>query len=280
MLLAQMKAALGSLDRVERIVKLGVFVNSAPVVHRPAQGRQWRFRADAGRVRRGRPPRPQRGRSRGSAARRRGRGRRDRRGEGLVHLGRLTQLTGMADRESEIIAKIASGVAAVDAAQWDALAGGDPFLSHAFLSALEDSGSVGPGTGWTPAPILVEDEATRLVAAAPAYLKTHSQGEYVFDHGWAEAWQRAGGNIIPSCRSRCRSRRCPGPRLLGQPPAAIARRRRGGDRAERPVVGAHHLHRRGRRARVRAARLADPPRHPISLVQPRLCELRRFPRRA
>ena len=99
----------------------------------------------------------------------------------------------MADRESEVIAKIVSGVSGLNGRAWDRLAGDDPFLSHAFLSALEASGSVGPDTGWTPAPILVEDEAGHLVAAAPAYLKTHSQGEYVFDHGWADGWERAGG---------------------------------------------------------------------------------------
>src|SRR6478672_10908107 len=102
----------------------------------------------------------------------------------------------MADRESEVIARLAPGVAAVDASRWDDLASGDPFLSHAFLSALEDSGSVGSGTGWTPAPILVEEEG-RLLAAAPAYLKTHSQGEYVFDQGWAEAWMSSGGQYYP-----------------------------------------------------------------------------------
>ena len=100
---------------------------------------------------------------------------------------------GMADRESEIIAKIASGVSGLNAFAWDRLAGSDLFLGHAFLSALEDSGSVGEGTGWTPAPILVEDSEDHLIAAAPAYLKSHSQGEYVFDHGWADAWQNAGG---------------------------------------------------------------------------------------
>ena len=88
----------------------------------------------------------------------------------------------MADLEAEIIAKIASGVSGLNDRAWDRLCPGDPFLSHAFLSALEDSGSVGQGTGWTPAPILVEDDASHLVAAAPAYLKSHSQGEYVFDH--------------------------------------------------------------------------------------------------
>ena len=103
----------------------------------------------------------------------------------------------MADQESEFVAKIASGISGLNARAWDRLAGSDPFLSRAFLSSLEDSGSVGPGTGWTPAPILIEDEASHLVSAAPAYLKTHSQGEYVFDHGWADAWERAGGQYYP-----------------------------------------------------------------------------------
>ena len=89
---------------------------------------------------------------------------------------------------------LGTGVAALDPAAWDALTGGsNPFVGHAFLSLLEESGSVGPGTGWQAAPLLVEDEAGGLVAAAPAYLKSHSQGEYVFDQGWADAWTRAGG---------------------------------------------------------------------------------------
>ncbi|MEO6255576.1 MAG: peptidogalycan biosysnthesis protein, partial [Sphingomicrobium sp.] len=93
----------------------------------------------------------------------------------------------MADRETELTARLAPGISAIDPRAWDRLAGSDPFLSHAFLAALENSGSVGPGTGWSPAPITVEDQSGTLVAAAPAYLKSHSQGEYVFDHGWAEA---------------------------------------------------------------------------------------------
>lgn len=121
----------------------------------------------------------------------------------------------MADRESEIVATIATGVLAIPPAQWDALAGpGDPFISHAFLSLLEESGSVGPGTGWSPLPILVERDG-RTVAAAPAYLKTHSQGEYVFDHGWADAWERAGGAYYPKLQVAVPFTPCPGPRLLG-----------------------------------------------------------------
>ena len=127
----------------------------------------------------------------------------------------------MADRETEIIAKIASGVAGLNARAWDRLSVGDPFLSHAFLSALEDSGSVGPGTGWTPAPILVEDDADHLVAAAPAYLKTHSQGEYVFDHGWADAWERAGGQYYPKLQVAVPFTPVPGSRLLGSRPQQL-----------------------------------------------------------
>jgi len=102
------------------------------------------------------------------------------------------------------------------AAEWDALAGGDdPFLGHAFLLLLETSGSVGEGTGWTPLPILVDREG-RTTAAAPAYLKTHSQGEYIFDHGWAEAWERAGGAYYPKLQVAVPFTPCPGRRLLGE----------------------------------------------------------------
>jgi predicted N-acyltransferase len=128
----------------------------------------------------------------------------------------------MADRETEIIARIASGVSGLNARAWDRLSdSGDPFLSHAFLSALEDSASVGPGTGWTPAPILIEDDAAHLIAAAPAYLKTHSQGEYVFDHGWAEAWERAGGQYYPKLQVAVPFTPVPGSRLLGARPQQL-----------------------------------------------------------
>jgi hypothetical protein len=127
----------------------------------------------------------------------------------------------MADQESEFIAKLASGVAGLNDHAWDRLTGNDPFLSHAFLSSLEVSGSVGTGTGWTPAPILIEDEGSRLVAAAPAYLKGHSQGEYVFDHGWAEAWERAGGEYYPKLQVAVPFTPVPGPRLLGSRPQQL-----------------------------------------------------------
>ncbi len=90
----------------------------------------------------------------------------------------------------------------IPAADWDALACPepgrplDPFTTHRFLSALEASGSVGPGTGWAPRHVVVRD-AGRIIAAAPMYAKSHSQGEYIFDHSWAHAYERAGGRYYP-----------------------------------------------------------------------------------
>ena len=122
---------------------------------------------------------------------------------------------------SPVTARVAEGVGAIPADQWDACAGGaNPFVGHAFLSLLEESGSVGPGTGWTPAPIVVEDAEGAAAAVAPAYLKTHSQGEYVFDHAWADAWQRAGGDYYPKLQVAAPFTPVPGPRLLLRDPAA------------------------------------------------------------
>ena len=102
------------------------------------------------------------------------------------------------------------------AAEWDNLADtADPFVGHAFLSLLESSESVGDETGWTPLPILVERNG-RPTALAPAYLKSHSQGEYIFDHGWAEAWERAGGAYYPKLQVAVPFTPCPGRRLLGE----------------------------------------------------------------
>ena len=128
----------------------------------------------------------------------------------------------MADRERQLIARIAPAVASLDAGGWDSLTGhDDPFLKHAFLAALEESGSVGEGTGWTPAPIVVTDEAGHVSGAMPAYLKGHSQGEYVFDHGWADAFERAGGRYYPKLQIAVPFTPVPGRRLLGSSPQAL-----------------------------------------------------------
>ncbi len=124
--------------------------------------------------------------------------------------------------EGELVARMAGSVGELPADQWDRLAGGgNPFVSHAFLSALEDSGSVGPGSGWQPAPLVIEDGG-RLVAALPAYLKGHSQGEYVFDHAWADAWERAGGRYYPKLQIAAPFTPATGPRVLTQNPALAA----------------------------------------------------------
>ena len=116
--------------------------------------------------------------------------------------------------------RVASALADIPAAEWDACAGGDnPFLSHAFLEALEASGSATARTGWLPRHVLVEDAGGRLLAAAPLYLKSHSQGEYVFDHGWAQAYERAGGSYYPKLQAAVPFTPVTGPRLLVRPDA-------------------------------------------------------------
>ncbi len=125
--------------------------------------------------------------------------------------------------------RIATGVGQLPAAEWDALAGGNPFVSHAFLTALEDSGSVGPGTGWRPAPLVIEAPGDRLDAVLPAYLKDHSQGEYVFDHSWADAWHRAGGSYYPKLQIAVPFTPATGPRLLTDDPVKAALLLRGAE---------------------------------------------------
>ncbi len=106
----------------------------------------------------------------------------------------------------------------IDASTWDALANPDqatsnPFVSHAFLSALERSGSVGGRTGWRPCHLALE-QGGRITGVAPCYLKTHSKGEYIFDYGWAEAYERAGGQYYPKLQMAVPFTPVPGPRFL------------------------------------------------------------------
>lgn len=116
---------------------------------------------------------------------------------------------------AEWVARIAAGVAELPRDQWDACAGSaNPFVSWDFLTALERSGSVGEGTGWQPLPLVIDGPDGRIAAAVPAYGKSHSQGEYVFDHGWADAWERAGGRYYPKIQIAAPFSPVPGPRLL------------------------------------------------------------------
>ena len=113
-------------------------------------------------------------------------------------------------------------IAEIPAADWDATgAGANPFTTHRFLAALEDSGSVGEGTGWHPAHLALRDDA-HLHGVAPCYVKTHSQGEYIFDHAWAEAYARAGGRYYPKLQCAVPFTPVTGPRLISSIPAVQA----------------------------------------------------------
>ena len=109
----------------------------------------------------------------------------------------------------------------ITASQWDCLqSAAQPFLRHAFLATLEDSASVGGRSGWQPAHVVVQGEAGLVLAAMPAYVKSHSYGEYVFDHGWADACHRAGIDYYPKLLGAIPFSPVTGQRLLGEPLAA------------------------------------------------------------
>ncbi len=126
-------------------------------------------------------------------------------------------------KSSGIVVRVENAISAVDPGEWDACAADasgtarpQPFLTHAFLSALEDSGSAAPETGWHPAHLVLESGNGTLDACAPCYVKTHSRGEYVFDHGWAEAYERAGGAYYPKLQVAVPFTPVTGPRLLAR----------------------------------------------------------------
>jgi uncharacterized protein len=144
----------------------------------------------------------------------------------------MTRKPGMDSAENPAFtAEIVTAIASIPATDWDALAAphagerptasdeelDNPFLRHAFLLALETSGCVGGRTGWQPAHIVVKRQDGSLVAAAPAYIKAHSMGEYVFDHSWAEALQRAGVDYYPKLQVAVPFTPVTGPRLLVAP---------------------------------------------------------------
>lgn len=116
--------------------------------------------------------------------------------------------------QSAVEARLAGPIGGIDAGRWDALLPDDnPFLRHAFLDALESSGSAAAETGWQPLHLLL-GSPNRPTAAAPLYVKSHSHGEYVFDHGWAHAYERAGGSYYPKLLVAVPFTPVPGPRLL------------------------------------------------------------------
>ena len=125
----------------------------------------------------------------------------------------------MPDGGESLIVRAHSKIADVEASAWDRCAGqsrpdANPTVSHAFLKALEDSGSACADTGWLPQHLTLEDDSGRVIGALPLYLKSHSYGEYVFDWGWAEAYERAGGRYYPKLQSSIPFTPVTGPRLL------------------------------------------------------------------
>lgn len=135
-------------------------------------------------------------------------------------------------REAKVISRIA-GIAASD---WDRMANPEPrlfnpFAAHGFLAALERAGTTGPEAGWVPQHIVLENAAGAIEAAMPLYVKAHSRGEYVFDHAFADAYHRAGGQYYPKLQVAVPFTPVPGPRLLVAPEADR-------DTAERTLVAA------------------------------------------
>ncbi|MEN3162783.1 GNAT family N-acetyltransferase [Tistrella mobilis] len=133
----------------------------------------------------------------------------------------------MTDQDQRLTLTTAESMADIAPEAWNALAGPDnPFLSHAFLHALETSGSVSERTGWLPRHLLLSTADGRLIGAVPLYLKAHSWGEYVFDQAWARAYEQAGGAYYPKLQAAVPFTPVPGPRLLaGNGPDAPAIRR-------------------------------------------------------
>jgi uncharacterized protein len=119
-----------------------------------------------------------------------------------------------------VAVRVHSAIAEISAAQWDACAGDvNPSVSHVFLNALEESGSTAPRTGWTPQHLSLSTRAGEVHGVVPLYAKTHSYGEYVFDYGWADAYERAGGRYYPKLLSAVPFTPVPGPRVLLRPQA-------------------------------------------------------------
>jgi hypothetical protein len=125
----------------------------------------------------------------------------------------------MPDGSDSLAVQVVSRIADIPAADWDACAGDNPFVGHAFLSALEDSGSVSAETGWLPQHLVLPNPEGGILGCAPLYLKSHSYGEYVFDWNWADAYERAGGRYYPKLQCSVPFTPATGPRLLVNPAA-------------------------------------------------------------
>src|SRR5712672_1653291 len=128
--------------------------------------------------------------------------------------------TVMNDTGETITLRVHGAIAEIAPEAWDACAGDiNPTVSHVFLNALEESGSCSARSGWAPQHLSFSDPAGRIIGAVPMYLKSHSYGEYVFDWGWADAYERSGGRYYPKLLSAVPFTPVPGPRLLLHPGA-------------------------------------------------------------
>ena len=121
----------------------------------------------------------------------------------------------MSENKQDIHAQVVDSIMDIEAKEWDECAGySNPFISHAFLSSLEQSGSVSTETGWLPQHVVIRDKNGNTCACCPLYLKNHSYGEYIFDWGWADAYERAGGKYYPKLQSAVPFTPVTGRRLL------------------------------------------------------------------
>ncbi|MGO1118105.1 GNAT family N-acetyltransferase [Rhodovibrionaceae bacterium A322] len=126
----------------------------------------------------------------------------------------------MPDGSDAIQIQVITSLKEVSAPAWDLCAGDNPFVRHGFLSAAEDSGSATMETGWLGQHLLLQDPELGLIGALPLYLKNHSYGEYVFDWGWADAYERAGGRYYPKLQAAVPFTPATGPRFLVHPDAS------------------------------------------------------------
>lgn len=136
----------------------------------------------------------------------------------------------MNEPDIQLTVQTISNISEISKSDWDCFSGAskidsngsqgesalayNPFISHDFLSSLEESGSVSRQTGWMPQHLVLSNSKGDILGALPAYVKSHSQGEYVFDHAWADAWERAGGRYYPKMQSSVPFTPATGPRLL------------------------------------------------------------------
>ncbi len=151
-----------------------------------------------------------------------------------------------AQKPLDLTLKLLPSISGVDEQIWDGLANpapqtANPFLRWAFLHALEETGCVGGQSGWQSLHVLAQTANGKIVGAAPLYLKSHSQGEYVFDHAWANAYEQAGGQYYPKLQSAVPFTPVPGPRLLSADPA-VQRALANGMQAAAHEIGASSVH--------------------------------------